>query len=1224
MDPDWDTELLEVVKTVLLDRPDGMFLYVSLMVGRLRGGLSQNEIIDRLKSLPKGLTEAYEANLKRISIQEEERDKTLTLKILLWIANAKRPLSRRELLEALSIRHGAKTSDRAGTDRDFTTFCAELIYFDHNDIYHLVHTSLRDYLLGLRNNTLVELEDYRVQQLHAERTLAEACLTYLLFEQFNTDPVRTADDLAQILRENPFLQYAAKNWGSHVALAAEDAPVDLVWRFIDNENARNLSMQVIMAEDSVYPFPGSSSPLHVLAYFGLSTFANARSELRALKRQIDGFGLLPIDYALMEVERAMCLWLLEEEENTGLETGPITARYSAYHYAVMFDVLERLISNGYDVNSVTSSKRRTPLAEAAAQGNEWAVNRLLEAKADVNVKDAEGKNPLMIALGECHQNLILPLLQNGTDLDAQDDDGVSALHTAVDTGNLEAVETLLERKPRLQATGEKYWNQTPLHLAAEHDHDVILSELHNYGAPLESTCMGGFRPMHLAAFHDSLKVARLLANLKAEINPQSEEQKTVLHVAAEYSGVEFVEFILSIDPEIDAKEKESQNTALHAAASAGATTVCKLLLDKGAGVDLPNTTKHTALHLAVTQGHTETAKLLLDHKFSPMKTAVFDSPVLHYAANEGNKELVQPLIDAHADAEAPNSHGHRALHFAARKGHKDFVEQLVTAVTHLDANAQDQDGKTALHLAAAAGHLSTVRLLLERGAQPDILDSSKNLPLHYAAWDGHVHVVEMLLSDANMNAQGYIGRTVLSISALSGHENIVRLLLDRNVKLELGDDGQSTPLMNAVRMNHTGITQLLISKDANIHTVDGERRTLLHGAARNGNYDLVKLLLDRHCDVYTVSKSGDTPFLEAVFSNNLKLIDLFSSHGVDGIRDQNKIGTTCVHAAAEEGNLEMLDKLLNAGAKAGSVDRIGRSALFIAAMEGRHALVEPLLSLRLNVDGVDACYWTPLGTACEGGYIRFADILLQHEASIHTCAKHTNMTPLHHAAAMRRPQIIRRLVGLGANVFSRDCYGNSALDYAWTHPASFEATKHDEIQYVAPDLADRRAILWRNIRDELESLLSLGKPLTTEIEMTRLLKLSVLANSFLYLRDTESYQTIKYLYMELSFPAELADLQLNLYCNICNIPLTRGDFCICSQCHNLYLCKKCHENYKNGWKVPNSAPEGVRQLEQLEMQIEPLRQVILPIIDEIKVQYLFRIFGFFTSVQTWADTKRKE
>ena len=158
----------------------------------------------------------------------------------------------------------------------------------------------------MRNDTTVELENYRVMQLHAERTLAEACLTYLLFDQFSAGPVRTAEDLEQLLLENPFLRYAAENWGSHVALAADDAPTDLVWDFVDNENARNLSMQVIMSEESVYPFPGPSSPLHILAYFGLSGFANARPELRALKHRIDGFGLLPLDYAMVKMGRCSC------------------------------------------------------------------------------------------------------------------------------------------------------------------------------------------------------------------------------------------------------------------------------------------------------------------------------------------------------------------------------------------------------------------------------------------------------------------------------------------------------------------------------------------------------------------------------------------------------------------------------------------------------------------------------------------------------------------------------------------------------------------------------------------------------------------------------------------------------------------------------------------------------------------------------------------------------
>ena len=923
----------------------------------------------------------------------------------------------------------------------------------------------------------------------------------------------------------------------------------------------------------------------------------------------------------------MCLWLLENDDDSLSENEPIRGRYFEYHAAVFHgwnDVLERLMANGYNIDFRSPNTGRTPLAEAALHGNAWAVKTLLEAKADVNAKDTNGRSPLMIALEHHHQSLVLLLLRNGTEIDAQNDDGESALHYAVGNGNLEATKALLERKPLLHRSSEKYWNKTPLHLAAEHDHDEIFQELYDYGADVESTCMAGFRPMHFAAFHNSLKIARLLVNLDADVNPCAEGGRTVLHVAAEYSGVEFVELILAIDPEINAKEKETQDTALHAAAGAGSTAVCELLLNQCADVDLPNAKEQTALHVAVLNGHAENTKLLLDHGFSPMKRALFDSPVLHYAAHKGNKELVQPLIDAQADPEAPNIHKHRALHFAARQGHKDFVEQLFMAVTQLDVNSQDKDGKTALHLAAAAGHLSTIQLLQERGAEANIQDYYRNLPIHSAAWDGHIQVVEMLISDANENSQGYHGRTILNIGALRGHEDIVRLMLDRNAMLELVDYDQSSALMNAVRMNHNRITHLLISMNADVHTMDGKRRTLLHAAARNGDHELAKLLLDRHCDVHAISEFGNTTLLDAVYSNNLTIIDLLLSHGVDGSGGQNKIGTTPVHAAAEEGNLQMLARLLDAGAKPDLIDRIGWSALSLAAIKGRHTLVEPLLSLGLNLDGHESCYCTPLATACEAGYIRFAEMLLRWGANIHRYEKHTKMTPIHHAAAMRKPRIIRKLVDLGADVFSRDCYANSALDYASTHPASFQAIKQNDIEYVELSLADRRAKLWRNIRYELECLIALGKPLTVETELARDLKITVLASSFLYLRDINQYQTVKYLYMELHFPAESADLGNNFDCTICDLSLYGSDLFICSKCHDLYLCKRCHDDYKKGWKVPQNAPEGVMELEKLENQLEPWRQVMLSIIDEIRIQFLPSILCYFTFVQTWMDTKRKE
>lgn len=195
-DPVWDSELLDVAN------------YVSQTLGRLRGSLPPNQLLERLKSLPKGLTKTYEDNLKRILNQDDEDNKELTLKIVLWIANAIRPLSRSELLEALSRHYGKKVidkGDRWGTDREFTTFCAELVSLDQDDFYHLIHTSLRDYLFELRDASVPELEDYHQMQLHASRSLSEACLTYLIFDQFSSGPAATAEELARLMGDNVLL-----------------------------------------------------------------------------------------------------------------------------------------------------------------------------------------------------------------------------------------------------------------------------------------------------------------------------------------------------------------------------------------------------------------------------------------------------------------------------------------------------------------------------------------------------------------------------------------------------------------------------------------------------------------------------------------------------------------------------------------------------------------------------------------------------------------------------------------------------------------------------------------------------------------------------------------------------------------------------------------------------------------------------------------------------------
>lgn len=60
-------------------------------------------------------------------------------------------------------------------------------------------------------------------------------------------------------------------------------------------------------------------------------------------------------------------------------------------------------------------------------------------------------------------------------------------------------------------------------------------------------------------------------------------------------------------------------------------------------------------------------------------------------------------------------------------------------------NAQNQAGRTALMLAARRGHLTTVRLLLKRGALRDVEDFDGQTALDWAEASGRSEITELLL-----------------------------------------------------------------------------------------------------------------------------------------------------------------------------------------------------------------------------------------------------------------------------------------------------------------------------------------------------------------------------------------------------------------------------------------------------------------------------------------------
>ncbi len=270
----------------------------------------------------------------------------------------------------------------------------------------------------------------------------------------------------------------------------------------------------------------------------------------------------------------------------------------------------------------------------------------------------------------------------------------------------------------------------------------------------------------------------------------------------------------------------------------------------------------------------------------------YGSTPLMTAAWMADAAVMERLLKAGADANAGNRAGATALLYAATFA--DKAQVLVAAGA--DVKAHSKLGNTPLILAARkAGNSLTVKLLIERGADVNVVNVYGSTALMAAAAAGDMDSVRLLLdagadinAKPNMDVGGFIfggGRTPLMWAAFLGNEPLAKLLLERGARIDVFTQVGSA-LGQTAWGGQAGLARLLLDAGAPVDQPDLiANYTPLHWAASSelSSPALVGLLLSRRADVNAeggqpvdnflgvtqtplmlASKRGDTAIVQAL------------------------------------------------------------------------------------------------------------------------------------------------------------------------------------------------------------------------------------------------------------------------------------------------------------------------------------------------------------------------
>ena len=722
-------------------------------------------------------------------------------------------------------------------------------------------------------------------------------------------------------------------------------------------------------------------------------------------------------------------------------------------HEVFCDYYLRLIGDG---GKVALSKYILTLAQHIACGGwrEAYVKEFLKFPSHVVNSSDSGSRTLLHHAATINSTDVLELLlRHFSCIDCADKRGITPAFLAAEHGLVENLALLVKKGARInrrtKSVKTKYQingkDSSWIHNVSS---DIPFSEIKSkfWGATM----------LYAAAHGGHLEVVRFLLENGAFISTESDVHLTALQVAAENGHVEVVKTLYKSGGVAD-------QTALHHAVVNNRLSVVKYLLQIGVkdkcircdGSLYWLKTKHRY------QSQVKLKSLIFPiekHCYKSAYGRLRDDGYIKRNAVSKNIELGELFDDKHL------IFCNTALHAAVSLGLKEIIEELISRDKWALA-CRDYSGRTPLHEAVRRNDSKLVKFLLSTDEAKINSTCDRWQEVQPQTEIDRSLVLSFKESSEYHRDVCHCGYTPLHLAARYGYRNIAVTLLENRAGVGIKDCSGGTPLHVAACHNHWDIIIILLKYGADIGSRSFNGSTPMHSAAACGAIEAIDYLIYHGANINEIDDSGLTPLhytIRNITSNQLDrrlLVNLTSDENLLHLVTVDRRG----HLASfyKEGDYckntdlyRWLDAFIHLnlyGADMNAADKLGRSALHIAAENGLADAVNVLLQRRAKLEMHDRLGRTPLEVAIEKarvlpehsrvilhdknfralrGYLQDHDLvihlLLSSGVSFTKCNS-SGENILHRAVLNNQPYIAQMLLLKGAKMNCKDSLGRTPL-----------------------------------------------------------------------------------------------------------------------------------------------------------------------------------------------------